>query len=270
MRHPPNAKHRPASNKGKQRRARAGDESAKALVHRDPTFGAIPLVPRIWIDAAGNEHHGLQYDPNYAPPLPKGAVRGNVRCQEFCLNCHVPRYFFVDEPRVCVQCGDAFVFTGAEQKHWYEVLKFHFDSVATRCVTCRRARRSGLAIRQTLVAARAQAQARPNDAGAQIALAEAIVRYVQRHQEGPLNDAIAACRAARRLVKDHPGFDACEALFWEGLAHALAGRASAARERFDQFVSLAPSKGRRIAGFVREAEQWLDKGLAAQPSPAQQ
>lgn len=258
MRHTPNAKHRPSTKKGKRRPARKSEELTQARFQHDPVFGQIPLVPKTWTDTAGNEHQGLQYDLDYAPPLPKGAIRGDVRRQEFCLICHVPRYFFVDEPRGCVQCGRSFVFTAAEQKHWYEVLKFHFDSVATRCLACRRTRRSGIALRQTLVAARAQAEARPTDAGAQIALAEAIVRYVQRHESGPLNDAIAACRTARRIVKAHPGVDACETLFWEGLAHALAGRPGSASERLDEFVSLAPSKGRRFAALVREAQQCLD------------
>jgi predicted Rdx family selenoprotein len=231
---------------------------AQLRFQSDPLYGKIPLLPKIWTDLNGNEHKGLQYDLDYAPPMPKGAVRGNVHKQQFCVMCHVPRYFFIDAARVCMQCGKSFVFTASEQKHWYEALNFHFDSVATRCAPCRRARRSDKAVRQTLSAARAQVTTRPDDAGAQLALAEALVRYWQRHSDGPLDDAIAACRKTRRLVADHPGLDACESLFWEGLAQTLAERPAQARELLERFAAEAPSKGRRFAGLLKEALQQLD------------
>jgi hypothetical protein len=120
----------------------------KTQVIPHPVFGAIPLVSTSWRDAAGNEQTSQAHDPSYCPPMPKGAVRGDVTRQHFCPMCHVPRYFYVDMERTCVQCGGKFVFSGGEQKFWYETLQFHFDSVATRCPECRRKRRSDKAMQQ--------------------------------------------------------------------------------------------------------------------------
>ena len=80
--------------------------------------------------------------PTTRPPLPKGAVRGDIRKQNFCQMCNVPRYFYVDEPRSCIQCGEGFVFGAGEQKFWYETLGFYARSEAVRCRNCRKQRRS--------------------------------------------------------------------------------------------------------------------------------
>ncbi len=46
-----------------------------------------------------------------------------------------------DEEKTCVDCGSTFVFSGAEQKYWYEELGFPVYSRPKRCVACRRAYR---------------------------------------------------------------------------------------------------------------------------------
>jgi hypothetical protein len=37
----------------------------------------------------------------------------------------MPKYFYVDDERECIQCGKQFTFHAAEQKYWYETLKFN-------------------------------------------------------------------------------------------------------------------------------------------------
>ena len=118
-------------------------------VVRHPLYGEIPLIP---VPAAGqpNVRPTWDYDPDYRPPLPPGAIRGNMRAQAFCPMCHVPKYFYVDEAKQCIQCGAPFVFTAREQQFWYEERKANFHSRAVRCQSCRRQRRSDNALRRQL------------------------------------------------------------------------------------------------------------------------
>lgn len=251
----------PKPKKQKRRASAAkGNPSAKPQRNVDfvvhPPFGAIPLVEASVVQPDGTVHTFKDYDPNYAPPLPKGAVRGNVRAQEFCRMCHMPRYFFVDMPRRCVECTTPFVFSAAEQKHWYEVLKFHFDSVPVRCVACRRKRRSELSLQQELRDAKALLKKQPDEPSAQLAVARALVRLRQRTAQGSLAEALAAARRARRLLKGHPATELLESDFWEASAQALAGRAAAARLFFERFVEQA--RGRQHAALISEAKRWLE------------
>jgi hypothetical protein len=224
------------------------------------------MVPVPWTDAKGVERTGFDFDPYYEPALPAGAVRGDIRKQEYCKICHVPRYFYVDQTRTCAQCGREFVFSAKEQKYWYETLRFYFSSVARRCVSCRRKRRSERSLQQQLAHARAEQTRTPEDPGTQLALAEAIVRYVQQRdpderQPRPLQAAIAAARKARRLLKDHgehPTRELRESAFWEGMAQALAERPDAARELLAEFVS-ADIAGRRLQALAKEARSWLER-----------
>jgi hypothetical protein len=226
-----------------------------------PLFGEIPLVSKSRTDAAGREHRGYDYDPSYRPAMPKGAVRGDVARQHFCPMCHVPRYFYVDLQRTCADCRGAFVFSGAEQKYWYETLQFHFRSVATRCSACRRKRRTEKQVQQQLIQATVDAQAHPDNPMSQVALAEAIVRLFERRNEGSLQRAIAASRKARRLRGNHSRRVAGEAMFWEAKAHALAGRTATALDLFQQALAAGLLR-RRNAHLSREAKSWLDAHAA--------
>ena len=243
-------KRRPSS------RQEAQAERARVDFYPHSVFGQIPMIEVSTVLADGSVHAFRDYDPDYAPPLPKGAVRGSVRSQSFCRMCHVPRYFYVDLPGTCVQCGGAFVFRAAEQKHWYESLKFHFDSVAVRCVDCRRKRRSERSLQQELSEAKARAAKEPDSAAAQLAVAEALVRYRQRTGQGRLDEALAAARKARRLLKGHPASDGARADFWEASCQALMGRSTLARALFQRFVERSHA-GKRGATLLAEARGWL-------------
>src|SRR5262249_10185870 len=141
-------------------------------------------------------HTSYRFDPEYAPPLPRGAVRGDITRQVYC--CDTPRYFYVDEPRTCVQCRRPFVFGAAEQKFWYETMRFNFASTAVRCVECRRQRRSDRALREQMAAAVAAVEAAPVEPAALLALAETTIAFVRRFGQGQLDRALAAVRQARQ------------------------------------------------------------------------
>lgn len=178
--------------------------------HSHPLYGEVPLVPRSYEDSHGRTHIGHQYDPDYIPSLPRGAVRGNPRKQLYGM--HVPKYFYLDENKICVSCSAPFVFGAEEQKHWYETLKFTVHSRAIRCPDCRRALRREKNLRARIASAKSALKVNPDDPSLLLSLAENIALYNQRTGEGDLNEAISASRRARKL---HPR--AHEALFWEAV-----------------------------------------------------
>ena len=53
----------------------------------------------------------------------------------------VYRGYYVDRPFRCVDCGKEEVWSGAQQKWWYEVAKGFAYSTAVRCRLCRRKER---------------------------------------------------------------------------------------------------------------------------------
>ena len=240
------------------RKARAARAAPPTAVPRPtfghPRFGQIPLVPRIWTDPQGREHTFYDYDPDYAPPLPKGAVRGDVRRQVFCRIHDVPRYFYVDQDRRCVQCDRAFVFRAREQKHWYETLGFNFASVAIRCPACRRQRRSDRALHHAVEAAKRQLADSPDDPATLMALAQAIVSLHERLGRGNLDQAIAAARKAR--TKTAPARWIAETLYLEATAQALVGREAKARALYESFLEVAQGSAQRQ--LVARATRWLD------------
>ena len=207
-----------------RRESSGATSKAERRVHHHRLYGAIPMVADTTPGSDGKVYRSWRYDLDFMPPLPPGAVRGNVRSQSFCAACHVPRYFFIDEDRTCVQCGRPFVFRAAEQKHWYERLKFHFSSAPVRCLGCRRARRSERALREEIAVAKAAVRRSPADPAAWLAVARALVAHHERTARGSLDEAIAAARRAADLWPE-----AVEPRFWEGFAQARAKRPAKAR-----------------------------------------
>jgi hypothetical protein len=55
----------------------------------------------------------------------------------------VIRGFYVDQPFRCLGCGKEQIWTGTQQKWWYEVAKGEVYSKAVFCRECRRKRKAG-------------------------------------------------------------------------------------------------------------------------------
>jgi hypothetical protein len=53
----------------------------------------------------------------------------------------VRRGYYIDIPFRCVDCGKEEIWTGTQQKWWYEVAKGFVYSTAIRCRACRRTER---------------------------------------------------------------------------------------------------------------------------------
>ena len=223
----------------------------KPPTEHHPLYGDIPLVERRSRGRDGREYSWLEYDPLFQAKLPKGALPGDVARQQYCTAHHVPKYFYVDEQRRCVQCKETFVFSAKEQKFWYETLKFNFGSSAIRCRRCRRQKQSERALREQIGTALRQLQARPNDPALLIDLARATVRYREATGQGNLDRAIAA---SRRALSEWPSSP--EPLFWEGKCHYLAGRNTKAKACLLKFITEA-HRGHRLPKLVAEAKREL-------------
>jgi Probable zinc-ribbon domain len=207
-------------------------EHRRRRVERHPLYGDIPLIRETSVGRNGAVHEWWRPDPTFKPTPPRGGVPGDVARQVFCPAHHVPKYFYIDEPRTCIQCAQRFVFRAEEQKYWYETLKFNFASVPVRCLGCRRSRRSERALREQMAAARTDLRQRPTDPAGYLALARSIVEYHERTRQGDLDAAIAAARKAASLWPD-----TSEPALWEGVAHARAGRAAKARINLERFLA---------------------------------
>ena len=235
----------------------ASTARATPATRRHPLYGDVPILPGP--GAAGGPGRLWVYDPDWRPPLPPGAVRGDPRRQLFC--CDVPAYFYVDRTHACRTCGEEFVFSAREQKHWAEALGFRLDASAARCVPCRRAwRRDRGAARALSDASRALAEA-PLHPAAVLAYARAALAHAERFGHAPLDAALAALRALRKAVPP-----AVETLYWEGRCHEAAGRAPRARAAWERFLEAARSD-HAAAPLARDARRRLadPDGLSLKP-----
>jgi hypothetical protein len=217
-----------------------------------PLYGRVRLVRRGAVGRDGKERHWWEYDSSFRPPVPPGAIPGDPSKQVFCSVHLVPKYFFVDERRVCVDCDEEFLFGAAEQRYWYETLKFNFGSVAIRCPRCRKRQRRQSTLNAQVAAARAALEADPDSPTAHLDLAESLVLLHRQSGQGRLSDAVAAARRVRELWPQN-----AEADLWEGLAHAQAGRLARARTLLQAFMSRASSVQLRRGDLFEEAERAL-------------
>ena len=174
-------------------------------------------------------------DLDFQPELPEGALRGNPRaCAPFCNHCNVPKYFYLDQKIECIQCGDIFLFSAEEQKHWFEVLKVHIRTEATRCRGCRKARRTRASLNTDLSRAYERMAEEPDNELLCLDLAKTTALFFEETQEGHLDRGVAAARKARAQSERYP-----ESWYWEGRLQQLAGRELKARSCFENFVALA-------------------------------
>jgi hypothetical protein len=228
--------------------------ASKPQFREHPLFGKIPLVPRptkIYTVEGSYEVMILDYDLDYTPKMPRGAVRASVHRQNLDLTYSAPKYFYVNESKTCVQCGRDFVFGAQEQKYWYETLKFYITASAVRCRDCRRRRRTEKGLRLELAAAKAELKRAPDAPAALLAVAEALVRYHRRFGQGKLAEAIAAARRAHKLAPR-----AHEALFWEGFCHIQDNREDKGRALLARYLEY-PRGTKKQHDLAREAKRYL-------------
>jgi hypothetical protein len=230
-----------------------GRRSVNTRVRSHPLYGSIPLVPREYSGPDGETYEWLEPDPEYRPPLPDGAIRGEPSRQVYYPAFHTPKYFYVDEQRECVECGAEFLFEAKEQRFWYEQLQFNLESVAVRCRSCRAKRRRAREYGKQVGLARSEVARRPEDPTPYLELAEGLVRQYQIRGEGRLEEAVWAARQARRLW---PG--GAEPDFWEGLGQWLSGRRAEGRSLLRKFTTHPAVVRRRYRPMAAEARGILE------------
>ncbi|MBN2001128.1 zinc-ribbon domain containing protein [candidate division KSB1 bacterium] len=240
--------HRFKASEHKKRRKEKETEQ-RSVPH--PLYGDIPLIKVSYTRPDGKTSYYWEFDPDYKPVLPKGAIAGDVHKQVFCSGCWVPKYFYQDIERVCYQCNKPFVFTAREQKFWYETLAFNFNVTAVRCRPCRKQRRTDRFIRRNLEESINSVQKNPDEPIGHLALAEATIDFYQRFHQGNLDNAVAACRNAFRISPN-----LWEALFWEANCHAAAGRIDKAKDLFEKFIGDTKGK-KRYKNLVKRARATL-------------
>ena len=76
--------------------------------------------------------------PALGPPVNEALLAPN---NSYGAPDFVYRGYYVDRPFRCIDCGKEEVWTGAQQKWWYEVAKGFAYSTAIRCRLCRRRER---------------------------------------------------------------------------------------------------------------------------------
>jgi Probable zinc-ribbon domain len=77
--------------------------------------------------------------PTLGPPVNEELLAPN---NSYGAPDFVRRGYYVDRPFKCVDCGTEEIWTGAQQKWWYEVAKGFAYSTAVRCRLCRRKERA--------------------------------------------------------------------------------------------------------------------------------
>jgi len=73
--------------------------------------------------------------------MPKGAVAADLS-QQAPNNSFAPPFFYSDQEFTCYDCGAEEVWTAAQQKWYFEVLKAPIYGRAKRCRACRQAHRA--------------------------------------------------------------------------------------------------------------------------------
>ncbi len=185
------------------------------------------------------------------PVIPEGAIPGNPELQVFCASCHKPKYFYLDIPKKCVQCNEEFVFYAKEQKYWYEVLKFRFNSVAIRCPSCRKSKRSEAVLHLQLTQCHEQYKLSPNDPYVMLAIVEITFLLYERFQNVKLSKAITLCRKAYNT-----SLECVEAIFWEARIKELMGQPLKAQGLYEKFLDKAKNLP-RCKNMSRQAKKQL-------------
>ena len=166
------------------------------------------------------------------PERRSGALPADMsRQRHVSFSPDVKRTHYRDRSKRCADCGEDFVFSASEQKHWYEVLQIPVEVAAKRCRACRAARRAAVVAQEALerAAARARSSTAPGD---QLDYAAALAGHIEHVGGGDPDKVIAAARRARSMG------DQAESHYWEGVGQQLAGRSELAAACFSRSLEL--------------------------------
>jgi hypothetical protein len=84
-------------------------EKTEYSYRRHRVYGRVRLRRRSRLEPNGRTYEWWEYDPTFRPEMPAYAVPGDLFKQVFCATHDMPKYFYLDEGRSCVECGNDFV-----------------------------------------------------------------------------------------------------------------------------------------------------------------
>jgi hypothetical protein len=87
---------------------------------------------------SNHKQQALRLRPILGPPVNEALLAPN---NSYGKPDFVYRGYYVDRPFRCVDCGKEEVWTGTQQKWWYEVTKGFVYTTAVRCRLCRQNKR---------------------------------------------------------------------------------------------------------------------------------
>jgi hypothetical protein len=213
-------------------------------------YGSVRQCRYRFVQTSGKEYVWWAWDPTWRmETVPDGAVIGDISRQD-CGAYGEPAYWYVDLDRRCVQCREGFVFSASEQKRWREVLGFHESSVAIRCRSCRKQRRSVASLREGMAVALRATEERPQSAEAWLDLARATDGLRSATGAGSLDRGLKAARKAKKL-----GAGSLADLL-EARLQVHAGRAGKAKEVLIEALQGPVSRKQRkpLEGLLRGLE----------------
>jgi hypothetical protein len=104
-----------------------------------------------------------EYYEHCLKEMPAGAIKANLTKQAP-HNSYSPPMWYVDQQQKCAECGQEFIWTARQQRHWFEVWKIPIYVIANRCGACRRRKRNEIAAQKRHMAAMAKLPRHPNEA----------------------------------------------------------------------------------------------------------
>ncbi len=128
--------------------------------------------------------------------LPRGTLLAGSGPQNHGLGG--PHYIYRDIQGTCRDCRRSFVFTAAEQKHWFETLRLWNEIIARACPDCRHSQRRERISHDRLAQAIARLAEAPSDEEAHFQAARATMFLVERIGLPALQRGLGYARRAQR------------------------------------------------------------------------
>jgi tetratricopeptide (TPR) repeat protein len=224
------------------------------------TYGPIPLIGKAVRDRGTGKLHYIEWkvDPTFRPKIPPNAVVGDPTKQD---PYYIPTYYYLDQKETCIQCKKDFIFSGQEQKYWYEELQFGQFSAPIRCPHCRHIQRVIKSLNQRISELKPQLEADPKQAEAQLELASTMIRLFSLSRQGDLKRAVGAARQAARL-----GADQGAALYWEARGLSLLGYSEKALGLYSNAIAVLDSSANQspLLAQAHDERRELEAALQTQ------
>lgn len=115
------------------------DRKSYANFVEHPRYGRQPRFTGLNPQTNFDSHTFLHWHSPQNCRIENTAIAADLKKQS---SATVPVTHYYDVERQCRDCNQMFIFFAAEQKYWYEELKFPLESDCIRCFPCREKQRN--------------------------------------------------------------------------------------------------------------------------------